>query len=120
MAKNKKMVAAITSMDEDFAQWFTDVCIKAELIDYSSIKGFTIMRPYGQALWENIQKIMDAKFKAENAIPNMAGAALLGKLAAEAAKAAGIEEVVFDRSGYRYHGRIKAVADAARENGLKF
>jgi len=64
MAKDKKFVSEITSRDEDFAQWFTDVCIKAELIDYSSIKGFTIMRPYGQALWENIQKIMDAKFKA--------------------------------------------------------
>ena len=63
MAKDKKFVSEITSRDEDFAQWFTDVCVKAELIDYSSIKGFTIMRPYGQALWENIQKIMDARFK---------------------------------------------------------
>ena len=63
---------------------------------------------------------LDAKFKAENGKPNMAGAALLGKLAAEAAKGKGISEVVFDRSGYRYHGRIKAIADAARENGLKF
>lgn len=64
MAKDKKFVSEITSRDEDFAQWFTDVCIKAELIDYSSIKGFTVMRPYGQALWENIQKSLDAKFKA--------------------------------------------------------
>lgn len=64
MAKEKKFVSEITSRDEDFAQWFTDVCIKAELIDYSSIKGFTIMRPYGQALWENITKSLDAKFKA--------------------------------------------------------
>jgi len=63
---------------------------------------------------------LDEKFKSEKAKPNMAGAALLGKLAAEAAKAKGIGEVVFDRSGYRYHGRIKAIADAARENGLKF
>ena len=64
MAKDKKFVSEITSRDEDFAQWFTDVCIKAELIDYSSIKGFTVMRPYGQALWENIQKSLDARFKA--------------------------------------------------------
>ena len=63
---------------------------------------------------------LDAKFKAENGKPNMAGAALLGKLAAEAAKSKGISEVVFDRSGYRYHGRVKAIAEAARENGLKF
>lgn len=63
---------------------------------------------------------MDAKFKADNGKPNMEGAALLGKLIAEAAKAAGVGEVVFDRSGYRYHGRIKAIAEAAREQGLKF
>lgn len=63
---------------------------------------------------------LDAKFKAENGKPNMAGAAVLGKLAAEIAKSKGICEVVFDRSGYRYHGRIKAIAEAARENGLKF
>ncbi|MBQ5327354.1 MAG: proline--tRNA ligase, partial [Oscillospiraceae bacterium] len=83
MAKDKKFVSEITSRDEDFAQWFTDVCIKAELIDYSSIKGFTIMRPYGQALWENIQKIMDAKFKAvgvENvAMPMLIPESLLQK-----------------------------------------
>ena len=63
---------------------------------------------------------LDAKFKAENGKPNMAGATLLGKLAAEVATGKGISEVVFDRSGYRYHGRIKAIAEAARENGLKF
>jgi large subunit ribosomal protein L18 len=50
----------------------------------------------------------------------MAGAALLGKLAAAAATAAGIKEVVFDRSGFKFHGRMKAIADAARENGLNF
>ena len=63
---------------------------------------------------------LSASFKAENAKPNMAGAALLGKLAAEAAKAANISEVVFDRSGFKFHGRVKAIADAAREQGLKF
>ena len=63
---------------------------------------------------------LSAKFKAENAQPNMAGAALLGKLAAEAAKAANITTVVFDRCGFKFHGRVKAIADAAREQGLKF
>ena len=50
-------------MDVDFAQWFTDVVVKAELIDYSGIKGFYIMRPYGYAIWENIQSVLDKKFK---------------------------------------------------------
>ena len=50
----------------------------------------------------------------------MAGAALLGKMAAEAAKSVSISEVVFDRSGYQFHGRVKAIAEAAREQGLKF
>ena len=63
MAKDKKQVEAITSRDVDFAQWFTDVCTKAELIDYSSIKGMFIYRPYGYAIWENIQRIMDGEFK---------------------------------------------------------
>ncbi len=63
---------------------------------------------------------LDAKFKADNGKPNMAGAAVLGKLAAEAAMAAGVKEVVFDRSGYKYHGRVKAIAEAAREQGLQF
>jgi prolyl-tRNA synthetase len=62
MAKEKK-VEQITDMEVDFAQWFTDVCKKAELIDYSSIKGMFIYRPYGYAIWENIQKILDEKFK---------------------------------------------------------
>ncbi len=63
MAKNEKMVKEITSMDEDFAKWYTDVCIKAELIDYASVKGCMIIRPYGYAIWENIQSIMDGFFK---------------------------------------------------------
>ncbi|MEE1055091.1 MAG: proline--tRNA ligase [Acutalibacteraceae bacterium] len=63
MAK-EKLVKSITSMDEDFAKWYTDVCIKAELIDYSSVKGCMIIRPYGYAIWENIQRQMDARFKA--------------------------------------------------------
>jgi large subunit ribosomal protein L18 len=51
---------------------------------------------------------------------NLAAAAVIGKFIAERAKAAGVESVAFDRSGFRYHGRVKALADAARENGLKF
>ena len=51
---------------------------------------------------------------------NVDAAAEVGKLIAETAKAAGITRVAFDRSGYKYHGRIKALADAARENGLEF
>ncbi len=59
----KKLVEDITSMDEDFAKWYTDICKKADLVDYSSVKGCMIIRPYGYAIWENIQKIMDTKFK---------------------------------------------------------
>ena len=62
MAKEKK-VEQITDMEVDFTQWFTDVCTKAELIDYSGVKGLFIMRPYGYAIWENIQKELDAMFK---------------------------------------------------------
>ena len=63
MAKEKK-VQQITDMDVDFAQWFTDVVTKAGLVDYSGIKGFYIMRPYGYAIWENIQAVLDGMFKA--------------------------------------------------------
>ena len=52
MAKDKKLVEAITSMDVDFAQWYTDVVIKAELIDYSSVKGCMVIKPAGYAIWE--------------------------------------------------------------------
>ena len=51
---------------------------------------------------------------------NASAAALIGKAIAERARSAGVETVAFDRSGFRYHGRMKALADAARENGLKF
>lgn len=61
--KDKKMVEAITSMDVDFAQWYTDIVKKADLVDYSSVRGCMIIRPYGYAIWENIQKNLDAKFK---------------------------------------------------------
>ena len=63
MANDKKMVEQITSMDTDFAQWYTDVVKKAELVDYSGVKGCMIIRPYGYAIWENIQSDLDARFK---------------------------------------------------------
>lgn len=59
----KKMVDAITPMDEDFAKWYTDIVKKAELIEYTSVKGCMVIRPYGYAIWENIQKILDKMFK---------------------------------------------------------
>lgn len=63
MAQQKKKVEDITSMDEDFAQWYTDVVKKAELADYSSVKGCIVYEPYGYAIWENIQRDMDERFK---------------------------------------------------------
>ena len=64
LAQDKRQVDAITARDVDFAQWYTDVCKKAELIDYTSVKGMFIYRPYGYALWENIQAELDRRFKA--------------------------------------------------------
>ena len=63
MAKEKRQMEAITPMEEDFAQWYTDVCTRAELIGYTSVKGMFIYRPYGYALWENIQAELDRRFK---------------------------------------------------------
>ncbi len=63
MGKKDKLVEAITAMDQDFTQWYTDVVLKAELIDYSAVKGCMILRPYGYGIWENIQKNLDAMFK---------------------------------------------------------
>lgn len=70
MAKEKKLVEAITSMSEDFTQWYTDVVKKAELIDYSSVRGCMILRPNGYAIWENIQKELDRRFK-ETGVENV-------------------------------------------------
>lgn len=61
---DKKMVEAITSMEEDFAQWYTDIVKKAELIDYTSVKGCMVFKPAGYAIWELIQKQLDERFKA--------------------------------------------------------
>ena len=64
MAKETKLVEQITPMDEDFAQWYTDICKKAELVEYTSVKGCMVIRPYGYAIWEHIQRILDGMFKA--------------------------------------------------------
>src|SRR5690554_6206527 len=61
-----KLVENVTSRDQDFAQWYTDLCLKAELMDYSDVKGFIIYRPYGYAIWENIQAYLDRRFKETN------------------------------------------------------
>lgn len=63
MAQDKKLVQEITSMDVDFAQWYTDVVTKAELVDYTSVKGCMVIKPDGYAIWENIQKALDERFK---------------------------------------------------------
>ena len=72
MAKGneKKLVEAITPMDVDFAQWYTDVVKKAQLIDYSQIRGCTVFLPHGYAIWEKIQKTLDGIFK-ENGVENV-------------------------------------------------
>ena len=70
MAKEKKLVEAITSMEEDFAQWYTDVVKKAELCDYTSVKGCMVIKPAGYAIWENIQNELDRRFK-ETGVQNV-------------------------------------------------
>ena len=64
MADNKKLVEEITPMGEDFARWYTDIIKKAQLCDYSGVRGCMVIQPYGYAIWENIQKGLDARFKA--------------------------------------------------------
>lgn len=70
MAKDKKMVESITSMEDDFAQWYTDVVRKAELMDYTSVKGCMVFKPAGYAIWENIQHELDRRFK-ETGVENV-------------------------------------------------
>ena len=70
MADNKKMVEAITAMDVDFAQWYTDVVKKAELTDYTSVKGCMVLKPAGYAIWELIQRQLDDRFK-ETGVENV-------------------------------------------------
>ena len=75
---NKNFVKEITNIEEDFAKWYTDIVIKAELCDYSPVKGFVAIRPYGYAIWENIQKYIDKQFK-ENGVENCAMPLLISK-----------------------------------------
>jgi prolyl-tRNA synthetase len=64
MTKEKQQnIQAITNMEEDFARWYTDVIMKTELADYSPVKGFMVIRPYGYAIWENIKNEYDKLFK---------------------------------------------------------
>ena len=70
MAKDKKLVEQITSMEEDFAQWYTDVVLKAELIDYTSVKGCMVIKPAGFAIWERIKNELDKRFK-ETGVENV-------------------------------------------------
>ena len=63
MSENKKAVEEITSMDENFAKWYTDIVKKAELMDYSGVKGCMVIEPYGYAIWENMVSALDKKFK---------------------------------------------------------
>ena len=77
MANNKKLVEAITSMEDDFAQWYTDVVKKAELCGYTSVKGCMAIKPAGYAIWENIQHELDRRFK-ETGVQNVTGKELFG------------------------------------------
>ena len=70
MAKEKKFVEAITSRDEDFAQWYTDVVSKAELCDYTGVKGCMVYLPNGYAIWEKMQADLDKRFK-ETGVENV-------------------------------------------------
>ena len=63
MGDNKNFVKDITNIEEDFAQWYTDIVLKAELADYTNVKGFISIRPYGYGIWENIQAYADKRFK---------------------------------------------------------
>ena len=67
MNENMKKNDAVTRQEDDFAQWYTDVCLKAQLMNYSSVKGFINYLPYGYAIWENIQNFANEKFKAKGA-----------------------------------------------------
>ncbi len=63
MAKEKQFVKEIADMEQDFPQWYTDVILKTELVDYGPVKGTMVIRPYGYAIWENIQNELNKRFK---------------------------------------------------------
>ena len=57
---NRQFVKEVASLTDDFAKWYTDVVVKTELVDYGPVKGTMVIRPYGYAIWENIQREMDS------------------------------------------------------------
>ena len=63
MKENKEFVKEITNIDDNFSQWYTDIVMKADLADYTETKGCVAIKPYGYAIWENIQNYLDKKFK---------------------------------------------------------
>ena len=63
MAKENQFVEQIADIDGDFPQWYTDVVLKTKLVDYGPVKGIMVIRPYGYAIWENIQNEMNARFR---------------------------------------------------------
>ncbi len=63
MAKNEQFVSQIADIETDFPQWYTDVVLKTKLVDYGPVKGTMVIRPYGYAIWENIQRELDARFR---------------------------------------------------------
>ena len=69
MAKENQFVEQIANIDADFPQWYTDVVLKTKLVDYGPVKGTMVIRPYGYAIWENIQKELDCRFK-KNGVEN--------------------------------------------------
>ena len=70
MKENKEFVKEITNIEDDFAKWYTDIVLKAGLADYTDVKGFIAIKPYGFAIWEGIQKYADGKFK-EHQVKNL-------------------------------------------------
>ena len=108
MAQDKK-VEQITNMEDDFAQWYTDICRKAELVEYASVKGFTILRPYGYAIWENIQRIMDGEFK-KTGHENVAMPVLIPREPAEEGGRAG--QRLRARGGLGHDGRQREAGGA--------
>mgnify|MGYP000772150998 CR=1 FL=1 len=104
MARDKKLVESITSMEDDFAQWYTDVVKKAELCDYASVKGCMVIKPDGYALWENIQNELD-NLKRDRIYTAQEKTERETKLKAELAAAKAVEE--------KNKGQInKLIADA--------
>ncbi|MFQ7036263.1 MAG: proline--tRNA ligase, partial [Candidatus Borkfalkia sp.] len=64
MAKDNQFVKDIADIETDFPQWYTDVVLKTKLVDYGPVKGTMVIRPYGYAIWENIQRELDKRFRA--------------------------------------------------------